>query len=113
MYSIHISHSTHEVINDFILGYRKTFQELFDDTWIEDEQLIREVYIKSSKEFKNQIYSHLESVLREEIILWESPKEDGVSMITIPINNFRLFVYFNANKELKERYIENIEFFKK
>jgi hypothetical protein len=34
-------------------------------------------------------------------------------MITIPINNFRLFIYYTENEKLKERYIEDIEFYKK
>lgn len=113
MYSIYISDEAHEIISDFILWYRKTFLELFDDTGIEDEELIREVYIKSSKEFKNQIYSYLSSTLQTETILWNSPKKGGIFMITIPINNFRLFVYYTEDIESKTRFIEDIEFFKK
>ena len=113
MYSTHISHETHEIIHEFILWYRKTFLELFDDTGIEDEELIREVYIKSSKEFKNQIYSHLSSALQAETILWKSPKDQWIFMITISINNFRLFVYYTEDNESKTRFIEDVEFFKK
>ena len=113
MYSIRISNETNEIIHEFILWYRKTFLELFDDTGIEDEELIREVYIKSSKEFKNQIYRHLSSTLQTDVILWNSPKEDDVFMITIPINNFRLFVYYTEDNDSKTRFIEDIEFFKK
>ena len=113
MYSIEISDETHNIIDNFIIWYRKIFLELFDDTWIENEELIREAYIRTSKEFKNQIYKNINLVLQEDIILWKSPKENWVFMLTIPINNFRLFVYYKENIKIKERYIEEVEFFKK
>jgi len=34
-------------------------------------------------------------------------------MITLSVNNFKLFIYYKENIELKERYIENIEIYKK
>ena len=69
--------------------------------------------MKTSKEFKNQIYKNLNMFFQEETILWKSYKEDWIFMLTISINNFRLFVYYKENIKIKERYIEQIEFFKK
>jgi hypothetical protein len=113
MYNINILDYTHKIINDFIIWYRKVFLELFDDTWIENEKLIRETYIKTSKEFKNKIYKSLNLILEKDIILWQTHKDDENFMVTIPVNNFRLFVYYRENKKIRERYIENIEFYKK
>lgn len=113
MYKINLSTYTHRIINEFIIWYRKVFLELFDDTWIEDEKLIRDTYIKTSKEFKNKIYKNINSCLQNNIVLWTTYKEDSFFMITITINNFRLFIYYKEDKENRERYIENIEFYKK
>ena len=113
MYNLKISINTHKIINTFIIWYRKIFLELFDDTWIENEELIREIYIKTSKEFKNKIYKNLNLILEKDIILWKINKEDENFMVTISVNNFRLFVYYKENKKIRERYIENIEFYKK
>ncbi len=113
MYNIIISEKVHNLINDFIIWYRKTFLNLFDDTWIEDELLIREIYIKSSKEFKNKIYKNIENYLITNKILWNQIIKNNFYLVTIPVNNFRLFITYKENTINKERYIENIEFYKK
>ena len=113
MYKIFISEDAHYLINKFIIYYRSKFLDLYSDTWIEDESLIRNNYIKASKIFKNNIYSNINIILKEKSILGKIPKENSIYIVTFTVGNFRIFIHYKESISLKERYIEDIEFSRK
>ena len=113
MYKVNYSEDSLNSIKSFIDSYKKSFISLFYDSGLVWENTIIEGYIKIWDRFNHLIFSKIDERFLEEKILWISESNRGVFMITISVNNFKLFVYYKENIELKERYIENIEIYKK
>lgn len=57
--------------------------------------------------------SEIKNNFKQDILLWRTINKSSDNYLVININNFRLFVYYKENTNLEERYITEIEFFKK
>lgn len=55
MFKVFLSDEVLFLIDNFIDSYRNKFLKRFIDTWIFNENLIRNNYIEISKEFRNNI----------------------------------------------------------
>ncbi len=113
MFNIRYSYEAYSQIDSFINSYKNIFLKLYSDTWIEDEDLIIKNYVDIWNKFYLNIKTVLENTFKHEVVFWKSIDKDNKNYITISINNFRLFVHYTESISLKERYIENIEFFRK
>lgn len=113
MYRINYSENSLNSIKLFIDAYKKSFISLFYDSGLVWEETIINGYIKIGDGFNDLIFSKIDNKFITEKILWESETTTWLFMITISVNNFKLFIYYKEDIELKERYIENIEFYKK
>ena len=99
-------------IDTFISNYLEKFLFLYEDTWLENQDLIEENYINTSIALKQEILQSLENKL-ENNILWKKVSEDNQLSVIISVWNYRLFVDFSEEESQKLRIIENIEFYKK
>lgn len=86
---------------------------MYTDTWIYDEELICNSYINMWDKFYESILKKINDIFIQETIYWISKTSEELLYTTISINNFRLFVYYSEDKKLKNRYIEDIEFYKR
>lgn len=113
MYKIIYSNKSSLTITNFIDSYKKWFIKLYINSWLSFEDEIINNYIELWNVFYDLIKENIINIFKRDVIFWISEKEYWLLMITIPINNFRLFIYYTENEKLKERYIEDIEFYKK
>ena len=100
-------------IDDFIDWYLNSFLNLFIDSWIDNIKEIEENYIKIATNFRNNIYSSLKNILVEDIILGKRIWEKQELSIIVSVWNYRLFVDYKEDKNSKNRFIEDIEFYRK
>ncbi len=113
MYKIIYSHKSYIQIDNFINSYKEWFIRMFSDTWIDNEDLIINSYIQIWNNFYKNIIDNIKKTFQVNSILWKHKSEKWETFIIISVNNYRLFIYYKENNNLKERYIESIEFFKK
>ena len=99
-------------IDTFISSYLEKFLFLYEDSGLEDQDLIEENYIKISIALKQEILQSLEDKLIN-TILWKKISENNQLSVIVSVWNYRLFVDFSENESQKLRIIENIEFYKK
>jgi len=105
---------TNKVINKldyFIESFLNSFLVLFEDSGIQDVDIIKNNYIKISKDFKNNILSKFR-ILEEEKLFWYKNIDNKIQ-ISFIIWNYRFFIYFTEDDISKIRVIEDIEIFKK
>lgn len=113
MYKVKIEKLAQLKLDRFINWYKRLFINLYSDSWLVNEKAIIENYITIWDELNSLIHKKLNSTLKEELILCKWIKEDWKKYIIIHINNFRLFSYYSENEKMKERYIEDLEIYKK
>lgn len=113
MYKIFYSDKSYYQIENFVNIYKTNFQKLYTDTWIESEQMILKNYEELWDKFYSLIKIQITNKFIAEKILWKSETTTWLFMITLSVNNFKLFIHYKEDKKIKERYIENIEIYKK
>ena len=113
MYSVTLTEEVHISIKSFINSYRNTFLELFSDTGIFDETLIREHYIKSSESFQIEIFNLIEDHLKTEVVFWRKKISDNLFESISQVWNYRLFLQYSEDTKNQIRYLESIELHKK
>jgi hypothetical protein len=99
-------------IDTFISNYLEKFLSLYEDSWLEDVNLIEKNYIDTSIALKIKILESVKKVLENNIV-WKKVSEDNQLSVIISVWNYRLFVDFTEDESQKFRMIENIEFYKK
>lgn len=112
MYKIIILEEALLKIDYFMDKYLESFLHLFEDSWINNVDLIEYSYIKISDELKSKILLWIKSILKEKVI-WKRTWENNELSTIIVIWNYRLFIDFTENNIEKIRYVENIEFYRK
>jgi hypothetical protein len=112
MLKVVYSQESFEELERFISSYKSVFKKLYVDTWLDDEKLIIENYIKVWNLLYEKIITKLEYICSQEKILWISKNYES-DYVVVSLERLRIFIYFSENKALKERYIEHLEFFKK
>lgn len=75
--------------------------------------MIEENYKNIAMKFRNHIYSFLQETCEKEIIFWKKIWDKNQLSIIISVWNYKLFIDYKENNTSKNRYIENIEFYKK
>ena len=113
MYNINFSENSYNKLDSFIDGFSSTFIKMYTDTWIFDETLICNSYIEMWDRFYDLILENINSIFIQETIYWISITSKKLLCTTISINNFRIFVYYNEDKKWRNRFIEDIEFYKR
>ncbi len=113
MYSVIVTKKVHESIKLFIDSYRNTFLELFSDTGIFDEDLIRQHYIQSSEKFQIGIFNLIEDILSSDIVLWRKEIWVNAFEILSQIWNYRLLLEYTEDKKETIRYLKDIKLHKK
>ena len=113
MYKVDFREKSSDSIDWFINWYLGNFLELFTDTWLYEEETIKNTYIDNSLKFQKNIYDSVENLLSEENILWYNILENNDFEITTIVWNYRLFIEYWEDNNEKLRFIENIRFFNK
>ena len=108
MYKIKYLRKSREDILKFIDSYKKASLDLFNDTGIFYEDLIRENYINNAKKFKSEIKNEIEKIFIEDKIYWYQSLENNKFRIVCRIRYFRFFIHYSENIKNKERIIEKI-----
>ena len=113
MFCIDFSENAYSKWDGFIDSFNSNFIRMYTDTWIFDEKLICDSYIELWNRFNDLIVDKINDIFIKEIIFWTSQTSEKILCTTISINNFRLFVYYIEDKNSKNRFIEDIEFYRK
>ncbi len=113
MYNIKYSQEAFLSIDNFINSYKNYFIKLYSDTWIDDEEIIIKNYIDIWDRIYNNIKFKIEEYLKLENILWVHLDEYKNKYLVLILDNIRIFLYYSENLNLRERYIENIIFYKR
>ena len=113
MYNVIFSENAYFKLDNFIDSFKSNFIKIYTDTWIYDEKLIRDSYIELWDRFNNLIVDKINDIFIEQTIFLISETKSNLLFTTISINNFRLFVYYVEDKNSKNRFIEDIEFYRK
>ena len=113
MYNVIFSENAYFKLDNFIDSFKSNFIKIYTDKWIYDEKLIRDSYIELWDRFNNLIVDKINDIFIEQTIFLISETKSKLLFTTISINNFRLFVYYVEDKNSKNRFIEDIEFYRK
>ena len=100
-------------IDSFIWWYLNSFLDLFEDSWIENINIIESNYIKTSIDLKEQILNWINFYLKMEIVFWYSILKNKNKQIIFRVWNYRIFLEYSENIKKKLRFVENIKFNKK
>lgn len=113
MFNIKYSYDAYSKLDNFINSYKLSFIKLYSDTGIDDEIIIINNYIEIWNKLYSKIKWKIEEIFYSNIVLWIYLAHNKDKYIICSIDNLRIFVYYSENLKLKERYIENIEFFRR
>ena len=113
MYELKYIWNSSENIDKFINWYLNSFLELFENSGLESENIIKNHYIQNSIKFQEDIFYSIKNILAEANILWFKKLENWNLEITTIVWNYRLFIEYWENNDEKIRFIENIRFFYK
>lgn len=113
MFNIVLSDKVINDIDNFIDSYKKIFLDRFFDTWIFNEELIRNNYIEISKEFRNNIYDKINKWLISEQNLWRMIIKKDLFSLFINVWNYKILLSYKEDNIEKIRFIEDISFYKK
>ena len=97
-------------IENFISSYFRVSLSLFDNSWIYNEYIIRQNYIETSNNLREDILSSIHKVFTDEIIIYKKINKKYYTSTIIQLKNRNLFVYYSEDKEQKIRFVEDIEF---
>lgn len=113
MFNLFFEESAIFSIKNFIKSYKNIFIKMIIDSWLEVEEYLINNYIEIWDKLYQTIISEIKNNFKQDILLWRTINKSSDNYLVININNFRLFVYYKENIDLEERYITEIEFFKK
>jgi len=113
MYRVVVTEEVHNSIKSFIDSYRNTFLSLFSDTWIFDEELIRNHYIHSSEKFQSELFNLIEESLKYDIVFWRKEMQNSYFQLITDIWNYKLFLHYSEDNKNKIRCLEDLELHKK
>ncbi len=109
MYNVFYEIKAVNSLKTFIDSYKNSFIRMIKDSWLDVEDYLIENYIKIWDKLYETIITEIKKNFKEDLLLWRNKD----NFLIINVNNFRIFVYYDENNELKERYIIDIEFFRK
>ena len=104
MYKVSLTNNSINYLWDYFDKYRKYFENLYQDSWIWSENQIINSYIDEAKNRKIEVLNLIKNKLEEENVLW---RKDNSSVI-IKWRTKYLFIDFDEDKELKERFVVSI-----
>lgn len=109
MYNIFYEIKAINSLKSFIYSYKNSFIRMVKDSWLEVEDYLIDNYIKIWDHLYQNIIKEIKNKFEEDLLLWRNKN----NFLILSINNFKLFIYYKEDNELKERYITDIEFFRK
>jgi len=112
MFKINYDELFHYSLEKFITSYRNSFSYLYEDSWLEDEELMREHFVNVSIKLREKIYFKIKDIFSKNEIYWYSIN-NWVKTFRFYIWNFQYKIFFEENKEEKIRFIEDIKINKK
>ena len=104
MYKIFFTKKSSEYILNYFENYRKYYEKLFEDSWIWSENQIINSYIDESLNRHNELKNLIVKSIKEEKIFWRT----NDNTIVISWRTKYIFLNFEENLDLKQRYILNI-----
>jgi len=104
MYKVSLTNNSIDYLWDYFDKYRKYFENLYQDSWIWSENQIINSYINEAKNRKIEVLNLIKNTLEEENVLW---RKDNYSII-IKWRTKYIFIDFEEDKKLKERFVVNI-----
>ncbi len=104
MYKVYFKDETSKYILNYFEKYRQYYEKLFEDSWIWSENQIINSYIDESLNRHNELKEVIIKTLKEENIFW---RKNDYSIIIKWRTKF-IFVDFQEDQNLKERFIINI-----
>ena len=112
MYSLIFTDIAIASITQFVSSLHRKNIDIYVDSWISEETLIIEAYLKLGDKVEDAIYDIIDTSLTAEV-LGKMISENHVMMTPLTYGNFRLFIKYSEDSLSKIRYIEDIEFFRK
>ncbi|MDQ7008815.1 MAG: hypothetical protein Q9M94_00815 [Candidatus Gracilibacteria bacterium] len=115
MLNVIIEDSVSLKIDNFLESYSNIFLNRFSDTGIFDEEKIRNNFILSVKNIRNNIFSEIEKEFVQEEIYGYKPLEKSKYQYYIAIEKpkYSLKIEYSEDLKNKIRFIEKIEFNKR
>lgn len=111
MHKIIFTEKAINILEKYILSYREIYLNLYSDTWIYYEGLIKDNYLENSNKFYYDVKSDILNILQEKTIFWYKVLENKSLQVVVSAWNYKLFVEYSENSE--ERFVENIIFNRK
>lgn len=91
----------------FIRNYKESFLRLYGDTGIWSEAVIKNIYIKSADELREEIINGIVGKLNKDRVLGRK-EHDAMTEIDFYVGSRLIVVIFSDKHELGERWIESI-----
>ena len=115
MFNVVIEEKVILKIDKFLESYSNIFLNRFSDTWIFNEEIIRNNFISSIKNIRNNIFSKIKEEFIQDEIYWYKPLESNKYEYYIMIEKpkYNLKIQYLEDLKNKIRFIEKIEFHKR
>ena|SRR3989344_3336050 len=94
-------------IEIFIRNYEESFLQLYSDSGIWSEHIIRDMYMKSADQLRDRIIGGIVQKLKQEKVMGRKEHELMVE-IDFHVGSRLIVVLFSDKYELSERWIESI-----
>ena len=105
MYNVEIRNKPLKYLKTFFRKYREYYEFLYEDSWLWSEEQIIEWYFLESDKRIDEIFKLIKNKLSDESVLWRTLE----NTIFIRWRTKYIFIKWNENKNIKTRYITNIE----
>jgi len=103
MYKVKFHTRVQNYLSEYFRNYREYHEELYQDSWLWNEDMIIEWYIKESTNRKQEIITKIETLFSENEILWKTPEN------TIFIRWKTKYMFIEWSENSNTRYIEKLE----
>jgi len=104
MCKVYFKNEISNYILNYFENYRKYYENLYEDSWIWSENQIIKWYIDESLNRHNELRTLIITTLKEENVLWRKVNYS----IIIKWRTKYIFIDFEEDKKLKERFVVNI-----
>ncbi|MDA9129140.1 hypothetical protein N9J72_01540 [Candidatus Gracilibacteria bacterium] len=113
MYKVVFNITSVKQLESFIFKYKKTFLDIYDDTGLFNEKIIRDNYIEVGDRLYGFIRERAVKILSDDTVLGTKDLDGKGKALFYSIRNYSIYLEYSENKILKERTVKNFIFYKK
>ena len=113
MYRVVISNKAYSKIKELIDNFKLIYLQRFSNTWIYNEEIIVQEYLKKAEKIQELIFDKIENYCSDKKIYWSSCYKNELKYFFIKDQFIKMKVFYIEDNKNYIREIHNIEFTRK